>query len=187
MHWDIHIHQLIKQYGYIALLIGCTAEGETFTIIGGMAAHEKILSLSGVLSTAILGACIGDQFLFWIGYNYGTNFFNRFKKFQNRLRKIHNFIDKYPSLFIIGARFMYGLRLLGPIIIGATKLNPIHFLKFNIIGGILWGCFFSAIGYSAGELIHNNKSFKYLIYILGVIIGIFIIRSIRRWYMKPKQ
>ncbi|MDU7471511.1 MAG: DedA family protein, partial [Serratia marcescens] len=33
----------ITDYGYWALFIGCLAEGETITLLGGIAAHEGLL------------------------------------------------------------------------------------------------------------------------------------------------
>ncbi len=51
MHFDIN--GLITQYGYLALLIGCIAEGETFTLLGGVAAHEGLLNFVGVVRAAL--------------------------------------------------------------------------------------------------------------------------------------
>ena len=37
------INNLISQYGYAALVIGSVAEGETITLLGGVAAHQGLL------------------------------------------------------------------------------------------------------------------------------------------------
>ncbi|STJ28520.1 DedA family membrane protein [Escherichia coli] len=34
------LNTLISQYGYAALVIGSLAEGETVTLLGGVAAHQ---------------------------------------------------------------------------------------------------------------------------------------------------
>lgn len=34
------LNTLISQYGYAALVIGSLAEGETVTLLGGLAAHQ---------------------------------------------------------------------------------------------------------------------------------------------------
>ena len=43
------INHLISQYGYAALIVGSMAEGETITLLGGVAAHQGLLKapLSG--------------------------------------------------------------------------------------------------------------------------------------------
>ena len=37
------INSLITHYGYAALIIGSMAEGETITLLGGVAAHQGLL------------------------------------------------------------------------------------------------------------------------------------------------
>lgn len=37
--WLMDFNTLILQYGYAALVIGSLAEGETVTLLGGVAAH----------------------------------------------------------------------------------------------------------------------------------------------------
>ncbi|SUX65679.1 Inner membrane protein yohD [Citrobacter amalonaticus] len=37
------INSLIAQYGYAALVVGSLAEGETITLLGGVAAHQGLL------------------------------------------------------------------------------------------------------------------------------------------------
>ena len=39
------INNLISQYGYAALVIGSVAEGETITLLGGVAAHQGLLKI----------------------------------------------------------------------------------------------------------------------------------------------
>lgn len=147
------INGLISQYGYLALFIGCIAEGETFTLLGGVAAHEGLLHYGWVLLVAMLGGILGDTGLFFIGRYYGSAILKRFKKHQKQIAKANRLIRKRPVLFVIGVRFMYGLRIVGPIIIGASKLKPQKFLALNIIGAMLWAVIFVSLGYLGGEVI----------------------------------
>ncbi|WP_067702565.1 MULTISPECIES: DedA family protein [unclassified Erwinia] len=147
------VNGLISQYGYLALFIGCIAEGETFTLLGGVAAHEGLLHYGWVLLVAMLGGILGDTGLFFIGRYYGSAILKRFKKHQKQIAKANRLIRKRPVLFVIGVRFMYGLRIVGPIIIGASKLKPQKFLALNIIGAMLWAVIFVSLGYLGGEVI----------------------------------
>lgn len=38
------INHYVAQYGYAALVIGSLAEGETITLLGGVAAHQEYLN-----------------------------------------------------------------------------------------------------------------------------------------------
>ncbi len=151
MHLDINA--LITQYGYLALFIGCIAEGETFTLLGGVAAHEGLLHYVGVVLAAMGGGIVGDQLLYWVGRRWGTRILRRFKKHQDKVVKANRLIKRRPSLFVIGVRFMYGFRLIGPIIIGASRLNPMKFFILNVIGAAMWSLIFVTLGYFAGGII----------------------------------
>ena len=52
------LNTLISQYGYAALVIGSLAEGETVTLLGGVAAHQGLLKFPlVVLSVAARQRC----------------------------------------------------------------------------------------------------------------------------------
>ncbi|MDU7761439.1 MAG: DedA family protein, partial [Enterobacter asburiae] len=44
------INALIEQYGYAALVVGSVAEGETITLLGGVAAHQGLLKFPLVVA-----------------------------------------------------------------------------------------------------------------------------------------
>jgi len=185
LHLDIN--GLITQYGYLALFIGCIAEGETFLLLGGVAAHEGLLHYSGVVLAAMAGGIMGDQLLYWVGRRFGTRILRRFKKHQDKIVKANRLIKRRPSLFVIGARFMYGFRLIGPIIIGASRLNPLKFLVLNIIGAAIWSLLFVTLGYFAGGIIapwlHKlDQHFKHLLWLAAAVVFAFVLRwAIRHW------
>jgi membrane protein DedA with SNARE-associated domain len=56
------------------------------------------------------------------------------QRFQNTERKSAAPSDHSASsyLFVIGTRFMYGFRIIGPMLIGASRLPPKIFLPLNI-------------------------------------------------------
>jgi hypothetical protein len=48
---------------------------------------------------------------------------------------------------------MYGFRIIGPILIGASRLPPKIFLPLNIFGAVAWALIFTTLGYVGGEVI----------------------------------
>lgn len=185
MHIDVN--GLISQYGYWALFAGCLAEGETFVLLGGVAAHEGLLHYGWVVLIAALGGTLGDQILFYIGRNYGTSVLSRFKKHQDKIAKANKMIHRRPTFFVIGVRFMYGLRLLGPVIIGASRLSPARFFVLNVIGAIGWALIFVSLGYVGGKVIapwlHQlDQHFKHLLWLAAAIaVGWGLCLAFRRW------
>ncbi|WP_437608352.1 DedA family protein [Erwinia sp. V71] len=181
MHLDVN--GLIAQYGYWALFIGCLAEGETFTLLGGVAAHEGLLHYGAVVLVAALGGMVGDQLLFFLGRYYGAHILRRFRQHQEKIDRANRLIHRRPVLFIIGVRFMYGFRLIGPVIIGASRLKPARFFLFNIIGALLWAMIFVSLGYLGGQVIapwlHQfDQHLKHLLWLAGALV---LVWGVRLW------
>lgn len=147
------INHFIAQYGYWALFIGCLAEGETVTLLGGLAAHEGLLQYGLVVLTAALGGMVGDQALYFIGRRYGAGILRHFSRAKPNIERANRLILRHPLGFVIGVRFMYGFRLIGPLAIGASRLSPAKFILFNIIGAIFWAFIFVTLGYWGGRVI----------------------------------
>lgn len=65
-------NHLISHYGYIALVVGSLAEGETVTLLGGIAAHQGLLKFPLVVMAVAIGGMIGDQLLYFLGHFLAT-------------------------------------------------------------------------------------------------------------------
>ncbi|TKI02806.1 DedA family protein [Martelella alba] len=149
----LHIHHFIILYGYWALFIGCLAEGETVAMLGGLAAHQGLLHYGGVVASVALGGITGDMLLFFLGRRYGYRLLKRIKPARAKMKRARRLILRHPLLFVMGVRFMYGFRLLGPLLIGVSRLSPLTFILFNIIGAALWAVIFVTLGYWGGQII----------------------------------
>ncbi len=149
----LDINHFIAEYGYWALFIGCLAEGETVTLLGGLAAHEGLLRYWAVVAVVALGGIAGDQLLYFIGRRYGTAVLRRFKRAQSNIERANRLILRHPRGFVIGVRFMYGFRLIGPLLIGASRLPPAKFVPLNILGAAAWALIFVTLGYLGGQVI----------------------------------
>lgn len=183
------IHHLIQHYGYAALIIGSMAEGETITLLGGVAAHQGLLRFPLVALSVALGGMIGDQVLYFLGRRFGARILRRFARHRSKIRQAQRLIQRHPYLFVIGTRFMYGFRVMGPILIGASRLPPKIFLPLNIIGAIAWALIFTTLGYVGGEVIgpwlHNfDKHLKHWIWLVLVIV---LVAGVRLWLRRREK
>ena len=145
---------LLSQYGYLALFAGCLLEGETLLLLAGIAAHgADYLSISIVVLVAFVGGTLGDQILFFVGRRYGAALLGRWPHLEAPAARMRRLIDRHSSLLIVGVRFMYGLRLIGPVVIGMSDVPARRFVVFNMIGAALWAVGVSGIGYLFGHAI----------------------------------
>ncbi|MBA3210131.1 DedA family protein [Salmonella enterica] len=181
------INTLITHYGYAALVIGSMAEGETVTLLGGVAAHQGLLKFPLAASAVALGGMMGDQLLYLLGRCYGGKILRRFPRYHTKIRHAQKMIQRHPYLFVIGTRFMYGFRVVGPLLIGASRLPPKIFLPLNMVGALVWALLFTTLGYLGGEVIapwlhdldHHLRHGVWLILAVVLVVGV-------RWWLKRR-
>jgi membrane protein DedA with SNARE-associated domain len=142
---------LLDSYGYVALFGGALLEGETLLVLAGFAAHEGYMSLPLVVFIAFIGGTLGDQVFFFVGRRYGRALIARFPSWTPRVVQVNALLARYHAGLIIGVRFMYGLRIIGPIVIGASGVPAARFVVFNVIGAAIWAPLIAGIGYLFGH------------------------------------
>ncbi|EAA4081959.1 DedA family protein [Salmonella enterica subsp. salamae] len=181
------INTLITHYGYAALVIGSMAEGETVTLLGGVAAHQGLLKFPLVATAVALGGMMGDQLLYLLGRCYGGKILRRFPRYHTKIRHAQKMIQRHPYLFVIGTRFMYGFRVVGPLLIGASRLPPKIFLPLNIVGALIWALLFTTLGYLGGEVIapwlHDLD--QHLRHGVWLILAVVLVVGVR-WWLKRR-
>ena len=182
------INHLISQYGYAALIVGSMAEGETITLLGGVAAHQGLLKFPLVVIAVALGGMIGDQLLYLVGRRFGGRILRRFASQKARIRKAQRMIQHRPWLFVIGTRFMYGFRVIGPLLIGASRLPPRIFLPLNIVGALVWALLFTTIGYLGGEVVgpwlhHLDAHLKHWIWLILAVVVVVA----AHWWLRRRE
>ena len=155
MFEHIDFNYWLSTYGYLAVFIGCLLEGETILILGGMAAHQHVLALLPVIGYASLAGMLGDQALFWTGRYFGARLLPRLHKQQATIERVTQLINQHPTVSIFSVRFLYGMRLVGPMVIGACKVSPLKFACINLLGAVVWAALFASAGYWAGEFLEG--------------------------------
>ena len=182
------INNLISQYGYAALVIGSMAEGETITLLGGVAAHQGLLKFWLVVVVLVSISNMTKELLYLLGRRFGGRILRRFARQKKRIQKAQRMIQRRPYLFVIGTRFMYGFRVIGPLLIGASRLPPKVFLPLNILGAIIWALIFTTLGYLGGEAIgpwlhHLDAHLKHWIWL---ILAVALVVA-AHWWLKRRE
>jgi membrane protein DedA with SNARE-associated domain len=147
------LETLITNYGYAAIGIGTFFEGETILILGGLAAHGGYLQLHWVIVSAFLGTLFGDQLYFYIGRFKGQEWLERKPAWEAKSQRVFDLLERYQILFIIGFRFVYGLRTITPFVIGVSGIPPLRYLLLNALGGLLWAVVIGTAGYLFGNAV----------------------------------
>src|SRR3954451_3028144 len=127
------------------LLIGFFLPGDSLLlttgllVAGGMYLHQPLWLVCLLVSVA---AGLGDQTGYAFGRRFGPALFRRpdsrlFK--QENLTRAQAFLDRYGARSIVLARFVPVVRTFTPIVAGAAGMHYRTFLRYNVLGGALWG------------------------------------------------
>jgi membrane protein DedA with SNARE-associated domain len=170
--------ELIKNYGYFAILIGTFLEGETILILGGFAAHMGFLELPWVIASAVAGSFSGDQLYFYIGRHYGPKIIAKRLSWQEGAEKVYKHLHRHKNLLILTFRFFYGLRNVTPFAVGAAHVARLRFFTLNLIGAVVWAISFASGGFLFGEAIRlfldDVKRYELYVLLGLVLVGVLV-------------
>ena len=170
------IPALIDSYGYIAVAIGAFLEGETILALAGLAAHRGYLDFYTVVVVAMICGFAGDQFYFFLGRNKGSQILARFPHACERAHRFDDLLKRWHAPLIVLIRFMYGFRIVGPILLGMGRVPAWKFVVFNFIGAAIWAPLIAGIGYLFGEIVesvlHDVKRIEIWLFAAIIAAGI---------------
>lgn len=174
------LKEFITAYGYYAVFSGSVAEGETMVVLGGIAAHRGYLQLPWVMAAAFAGGWLGDLAYFLLGRRYGTALLARFPALQQKAQRARRLVESYPIFVIVALRFLYGLRIVGPMVIGMSAVRPGRFLALNALGALVWAVVIVAAGYAFSNAVeallpqirHYEEYFFAAVLAVGVLVWV---------------
>ena len=171
--------QAFHQYGPVVVFLGAAFEGNLAVIAGGLLAHQKLADLWVMGLAATAGSWIVDQGLFWAGRRFRDTRFVQRTCQSRAFAKSLAFIERFPNSFMLTFRFIYGVRLAGPVALGVTRISDLHFFVLNFVGAVIWAAFFTLAGFFFGEAIEalfgQMKAFeRYFAWAAGGGIAVFL-------------
>jgi membrane protein DedA with SNARE-associated domain len=189
----IDLSPLVATYGYPAALAGAVFEGETVLVLAGLFAHRGVLDLPLVILLGALGGAAGDIVYFTLGRRYGPTLLERFPKYAPIVERVQALVARFPDLAVFGIRFLYGLRTVGPAVIGAGAISWPRFLALNALGALAWSALWVGAGYVLGEaaqrllgkVMHVERDFL-LLALAAAALATILLRLRRRRMRAPK-
>lgn len=149
------------------LLLGFFLPGDSLLFFAGFlssdAGGHHLPHIAVVAVVAVVAAIVGDQVGYLFGKRVGPDLFDRPQsRFFNprHVVKAHEFFEKYGPRTIILARFVPIVRTFAPIVAGIGTMPYKTFVKYNVIGGVLWGAGVTVLGYFLGEIEFVKKNIE---------------------------
>ena len=176
------LESFVQGYGYGALFLGTLLEGETVLILAGLMAHMGLMKLPLVILVAMLGSVLGDQFYFFLGRRKGAALLDRHPLWRRRAEKLQRVMRRYRNWVMLGFRFVYGMRIVTPLLLGMDRTIRIWwFILLNLIGATLWSTVIAVGGYFFGRVLKiflkDIQHYELALLLVVLLIGI----AIRLW------
>ncbi|MCL2632547.1 MAG: VTT domain-containing protein [Coriobacteriia bacterium] len=139
---------------------------------GVFAAPGGGLNILVLIAVCVSAAVLGDTSNYWIGRRLGSVIINSGKVKSltpARIEKTQAMLDKYGSLAVLLARFFPFIRTFAPFLAGFGHMRVPQFMVFNAIGGTLWVCLFTLLGYFFGGIPFVQDHFELIIIAIVMI------------------
>ena len=184
LHIDQHLIELTQTYGLwiyaiLFLIVFCETglvvtpflPGDSLLFAAGAVAALGGMNVHMAAALLLAAAVIGDAANFAIGKYFGEKLFAKpdsrvFKR--EYLDKTHAFYEKYGGKTIILARFVPIVRTFAPFVAGMGDMHYGRFIRYNIIGALMWVGLLTYAGYFFGELPVVKNNFGLMV--IGIIV-----------------
>lgn len=168
----MNIELFVKDWGYWAVFLGSMVEGESIILTASALSALGHLSIVKVGALTFLGTLIADQGIYWLGAWCGRDVLaylqRRLPKLQAPIRAGLTFLKRNEVMYILSFRFIYGIRIISPFIIGSQGISFMEFAWLNAVSAAIWMVVSCAIGYLAGAFLSQ------FIQHLGVLIAVMV-------------
>jgi membrane protein DedA with SNARE-associated domain len=164
------MEEFLQQYGYIALSIGTFLEGETAILVASSLAASGLFALPFTLFFGFFGSFVSDWVYFLIGRLNGNYFLEKKPKLKERFQPVQKFFKTHRLQILYSYRFLYGFRIIIPLMLGMSDIKTVHFLGYSVVAGLIWASTVSTVGYLVGMVLELKPRF-FEAHILLIMLG----------------
>ena len=163
-------------------MVGTFFEGETAILVAASLIYQGLFEIPHTVFFAFAGSFLSDWLYFVIGKGNGKYFVSRRPDLQKKVLPVQRFFEKHHIQVLLTYRFLYGFRVIIPLMIGMSNISPKKFLFFSTASGILWAGMVSLLGYFIGRFLDLETSVfeQNVVYIVvgfaafGIMLGLLI-------------
>jgi membrane protein DedA with SNARE-associated domain len=164
------LESFLQQYGYLALLVGTFFEGETAIMVAASLVNQDLYDVGPTVFIGFSGSFISDWLYYSVGRLNGKYFLDKRPKLRAKLAPAESLFQKYQMQILFSYRFLYGFRVIIPIVIGMSHIKPIQYLFYSVTSGLIWASTVTTVGYFVGRFF-NLKTSVFEENIVLIVIG----------------
>ncbi|MGN6794384.1 MAG: DedA family protein [Streptosporangiaceae bacterium] len=162
---------------------------EASVITAGVVAATGGMNLELVILAAAVGAFLGDNTAYLIGYRFGPKARQRLfhgKKSQRSLEWAERQLDRRGGELIAVARFIPGGRTAVTLSAGTLHFPWRRFAVFDAIAAVLWAVYAALLGYFGGQAF-EGAAWKGLLVALATGLALTGLIEVVRWLLKRRR
>jgi len=135
--------------------------GDALLLTVGVIAVTGALNIWILVPVLIAAAILGNTSNYFIGKLAGKRIIKfENKLFQKYLKNTEVFYEKHGGKAVMYSRFFPIFRTYVPFVAGITRMDFWDFMKFNILGGVIWVFLFTWGGYMVSEIPIIKENFE---------------------------
>ena len=170
------------------LLIGFFLPGDSLLFTAGLfvSTGELDVPLVLVLAGCFVAAVAGDQVGYAFGQRVGPALFRRPESrffHQRHLDRARRYFEAHGPKTIVLARFVPIVRTFAPVLAGVGHMPYRVFVRFNVLGGLLWAIGVTSAGYALGETVPDVD--RYLLPIIAVVVLLSVLPAV--WELRKER
>lgn len=151
-----------------------------FLITAGALSAEGVMHTGMAVMVGVLACLVADELWFWFGRRWGSQVVRRLCRFTGDPRacseKARGKFRRYGLPVLCVAKFLPGVDIVMPPLMGAEGVRFPAFLAFDAVGAILWSGFYVALGYLLSDEVDAAIRWaKHLGTALGIAITVPIV------------
>jgi len=164
---------------YVIAAFWAFFEGETFVLFAAAAGRATGMIDPWVLLMSVwIGSFLGDQLWFTLGRRLGSRALTRWPRAEKRVTDALSLIERYGVWFILGFRFIYGVRNVASVACGMSGLHRARFAALNFIAAGAWAASFVTAGWFVGAAVAKHGFMIVGVAILGLIVLFLVARAL---------
>jgi membrane-associated protein len=201
LHLDKYLAEIIRQYGVLTnLILFAVIFCETGLVVTPFLPGDSLIFAAGTFAAIpesglnfwllfvllVVAAVGGDAVNYWIGHKIGPRAYTGEVKLIKKeyIDRTHAFFEKHGGKTIFLARFVPIVRTFAPFVAGVGEMSYGYFLRYNLIGGVVWVAIFLGLGYFFGNIPFVRANFEFVII---AIILISVLPMVFEWLKARRE
>src|SRR5574337_52797 len=185
-HWGYLLVGVIVVLGNV----GVPVPEETVLLVGGYFAAKGMLSLWGLIPTAIVSATGGDSLGYWLGSRTGRRLLMQygatFGMTPQRLERFEKLFEQYGPWTVFLARFVGGLRFMAGPMAGALEMPFHRFFSYNLAGSVVYCSTIISIAYVSAPFFGQAHLLAMANWVLTILVLLVILGFVGWWLWRVR-